>query len=115
MTTTDLEIAAIADVLAILDKFDPAVQRRMFIYLGSRLSANNQHIAPLTLREAEVLRELHAGATNKEIAQQLGISPATVKNHVHHVLEKLAVQRRTQASAVLRNDAGGAVTLRSLP
>jgi hypothetical protein len=33
--------------------------------------------------------------------QQLGISAATVKNHVHHLLEKLAVHRRAQASAIL--------------
>jgi two-component system, NarL family, nitrate/nitrite response regulator NarL len=43
--------------------------------------------ARLTPREAEILVGLKGGATNKEIARHLGISGATVKNHVHRVLE----------------------------
>jgi DNA-binding NarL/FixJ family response regulator len=58
-------------------------------------------ISALTPRETEILREIRLGASNKEIARLLGISAATVKNHVHHVLEKLAVRRRSQASAML--------------
>lgn len=58
-------------------------------------------IATLTPRETEILREIRLGASNKEIARRLGISAATVKNHVHHLLEKLAVRRRSQASAML--------------
>jgi DNA-binding NarL/FixJ family response regulator len=42
---------------------------------------------------------------NKEIARTLGIELATVKNHVHRVLEKLKVSRRGQAAARLRADA----------
>ncbi len=56
--------------------------------------------ALLTPREGQILRQITTGATNKEIARSLGISAATVKNHVHHVLEKLAVTRRAQASAL---------------
>jgi two-component system, NarL family, nitrate/nitrite response regulator NarL len=59
--------------------------------------------ARLTAREAEILVDLERGATNKEIARRLGISGATVKNHVHHVLEKLEVTRRAQAAALLRD------------
>jgi DNA-binding NarL/FixJ family response regulator len=58
--------------------------------------------ARLTCREAEILLDLERGATNKEIARRLGISGATVKNHVHRVLEKLEVNRRAQAAALLR-------------
>jgi two-component system nitrate/nitrite response regulator NarL len=58
--------------------------------------------AKLTPREREVLDRIGQGLTNKEIARQLGISSATVKNHVHHLLEKLAVQRRSQALAHIR-------------
>lgn len=58
--------------------------------------------ARLTPREAEILLDLESGATNKEIARRLGISGATVKNHVHRVLEKLDVTRRGQAVALLR-------------
>jgi DNA-binding NarL/FixJ family response regulator len=58
-------------------------------------------IASLTPREAQILQRIRLGASNKEIARQLGISSATVKNHVHNLLEKLDVRRRSQASAVL--------------
>jgi DNA-binding NarL/FixJ family response regulator len=53
---------------------------------------------PLTLRESEVLRQLAFGLTNKEIAQSLGISYETVKEHVQHILRKVGVSDRTQAA-----------------
>lgn len=56
----------------------------------------------LTPRQQEILEQISRGLSNKEIARLLGISAATVKNHVHHVLEKLSVHRRTQALAILR-------------
>jgi DNA-binding NarL/FixJ family response regulator len=52
----------------------------------------------LTSRERQVLGCIRQGSSNKEIAQSLHISEATVKNHVHHVLEKLAVTTRAQAA-----------------
>ena len=58
--------------------------------------------ATLTRRELEVLRLIESGLTNKEIAGELGIEPSTAKNHVHHVLEKLGVRRRTEVAARLR-------------
>ena len=51
----------------------------------------------LTLREQEVLVQLAAGKSNKEIAQKLGVSPNTVKTQVASLYQKLEVQRRTQA------------------
>jgi two-component system, NarL family, nitrate/nitrite response regulator NarL len=56
----------------------------------------------LTAREAEVLALLDEGLANKDIARRLGIEVATVKNHVHHILEKLQVSRRGQAAARAR-------------
>jgi two-component system nitrate/nitrite response regulator NarL len=53
--------------------------------------------APLTLRELDVLKLVDEGLSNKEIAGRLGIKLATVKNHVHNILEKLDVERRTEA------------------
>jgi DNA-binding NarL/FixJ family response regulator len=53
----------------------------------------------LTSREIQILRLISQGLSNKEIARELGISVATVKNHVHSVLEKLGVQSRSQAAA----------------
>ncbi|MGI9515724.1 MAG: LuxR C-terminal-related transcriptional regulator [Pirellulaceae bacterium] len=55
---------------------------------------------PLTQREFEVLAQLSAGQTNKMIAEKLGISYETVKEHVQHVLRKLGVNDRTQAAVL---------------
>jgi DNA-binding NarL/FixJ family response regulator len=59
----------------------------------------------LTKRESEVLKQLAFGLTNKEIAQTLGISYETVKEHVQHILRKIGVADRTQAAvwAVRKN------------
>lgn len=48
----------------------------------------------LTRREREVLRLLGRRLSNKEIARQLCLSTATVKNHVHAILTKLKIHRR---------------------
>ena len=73
------------------------IQRRMDRFgkrpsddaLGSSLS--------LSPREMEILELLCQGASNKDVAQQLGISYQTVKNHVTSILHKLGVSDRTQA------------------
>lgn len=62
----------------------------------------------MTLREREIMDELAAGTTSKEIAHKLGISPATVKNHLYRVYEKLGVGTRTEAVVKwLRSAKGG--------
>ncbi|MEG2941276.1 MAG: response regulator transcription factor [Thermomonas sp.] len=48
-------------------------------------------------RELEVLHEIAAGHSNKEIAARLHVSPNTVKTHVARLLEKLGAKRRTDA------------------
>jgi DNA-binding NarL/FixJ family response regulator len=55
--------------------------------------------APLSDREWQVVALLSEGCCNKEIARALAISLATAKNHVHHILEKLGVERRGQIVA----------------
>lgn len=57
----------------------------------------------LTRRESEVLELLGHGFSNKEIANKLCLSVATVKHHVHHVLEKLKLERRGQAMRRVRD------------
>ncbi|HEY2031751.1 MAG TPA: response regulator transcription factor [Myxococcales bacterium] len=59
--------------------------------------------AHLTARETDILRLVDRGLSNKEIASQLCICLPTVKNHVHHILEKLGVARRSAAVARVRH------------
>jgi len=55
-------------------------------------------LGSLTAREREILALLAEGLRNKDIAAKLFLSEATVKLHVHHVLEKLGVKTRTAAA-----------------
>jgi len=63
--------------------------------LAERLSGN-----ALTERETQVLRNIVAGKSNKEIATTLFISEATVKTHINNLLSKLGVTDRTQAATM---------------
>lgn len=71
----------------------------------------------LSRREAQIALYCADGLTNKEIGEELNISPDTVKFHLRHVFEKLGVKRRTGlTSRLLRRDGaatgegGGAAT-----
>lgn len=59
----------------------------------------------LTTRECEVLRLIERGLSNKEIARDLRIALPTAKNHVHNILSKLDLGRRSQAAAHMRRRA----------
>jgi DNA-binding NarL/FixJ family response regulator len=51
--------------------------------------------SPLTGREIEILGLIGAGLSNKEIARRLGVSLGTAKSHVHNLLRKLRLHRRS--------------------
>jgi len=57
-------------------------------------------LAQLSPRELEILRGIACGASNKEIARNLGIAETTVKIHVQHVLRKLDVGSRVNAAVI---------------
>jgi two-component system, NarL family, nitrate/nitrite response regulator NarL len=79
----------------------PSVAAKLFRRVAvSATVAPAGALAVLTAREREVLALIREGLANKEIAGQLQIAEATVKNHVHHLLEKLQVKRRIQAARV---------------
>lgn len=58
-------------------------------------------LPPLTEREQRVLEALSLGQTTRQIAETLGISPTTARNHIQHLLKKLDVHSRIEA--VLRS------------
>ncbi len=61
-------------------------------------------LPPLTPREIEVLHLVAAGLPNKQVARKLGLSLATVRNHVHNILVKLGVHSKLEAvSLAFRN------------
>jgi DNA-binding NarL/FixJ family response regulator len=73
---------------------------QLVIHTIRRLSEDAHSIpeARLTLREQEIFRLVQEGLSNKEIASRLRITPNTVKNHIHHLLEKLRVRNRHEAA-----------------
>ena len=62
--------------------------------------ADHLRNSDLTTREAQVLRLLVAGKTNKEIASALKVTEGTIKVHVNHILKKLGTSGRTEAANV---------------
>jgi len=64
--------------------------------VATRLKSRNAY-EQLTAREIDVLKELARGLANKEIADKLGISEYTAKDHLKNILAKLRVADRTQA------------------
>ena len=81
-----------------------AMFRRLADFL--REARPQASLPPLTVRESEILALAEKGRSNKEIARDLTISCATVKNHMHNILQKLQVSRRGQAVARLRSCRG---------
>jgi DNA-binding NarL/FixJ family response regulator len=55
---------------------------------------------PLSRRESQILQKVAYGATTKEVAHDLGISPHTVKTHLERIFEKLGANDRAQAVAI---------------
>ncbi|MOA15602.1 CsgBAC operon transcriptional regulatory protein [compost metagenome] len=85
-----------------MGRFDPqACQAVIAAARGEHVSAVCKSAsAALSERETEVLRRISTGASNKEVARQLGISPSTVRTHVESVFRKL--QCTTRAAATLK-------------
>jgi DNA-binding NarL/FixJ family response regulator len=79
----------------------PSVTRRLLDRFAQRLTVPGQEpgsdLGRLSERELEILRLLARGCSNREIADQLVLTEATVKSHVSHLLLKLDLRDRTQA------------------
>lgn len=79
--------------------FDRAVFRRIVDEVRASHPTHSK-LSLLTEREREVLDLLAQGLTNKEIAEQLYITPNTVKRHLKAIFEKLEVHTRSAATAI---------------
>lgn len=77
----------------------PVMSDQVTVALTRRLT---QPRTSLSARELEILQAVATGHTNKEIAQELFISQATVKTHLVHIFDKLGVDNRTSAVAKAR-------------
>jgi FixJ family two-component response regulator len=76
------------------------------------LSFNFPGREPLSRREQEVLTSLAAGASNKEAARQLGISPRTVEVHRARIMEKLGAKNATDLMRIVMSEAQRSPTSR---
>jgi DNA-binding NarL/FixJ family response regulator len=65
-----------------------------------QLAEKRVEAPPLSKREKEILQKVAYGATTKEVAHDLGISPHTVKTHLERIFEKLGANDRAQAVAI---------------
>ena len=90
----------IAEVVCAADDRQPC-SMRMATTLFDRVTRIDAYRGPergrLTAREEEILDLIAEDLSNREIAGRLFIQPATVKNHVHNILEKLGVDHRRDA------------------
>ncbi|MCL4544538.1 MAG: response regulator transcription factor [Chloroflexi bacterium] len=77
----------------------PAVARKVLDRFARRVPSDERTITsrPLSEREEQVLQLTTTGASNKEIACQLGLSVRTVQAHMSHIFGKLGVASRTEA------------------
>ncbi len=93
--------SAILRVAAGSATIDPAVQHHVVAALagGPAQPEASARTLPddLTPREAEVLVLIADGLSNAEIAEQLHVSPTTVKSHINHLFAKAAIRDRAQA------------------
>jgi two-component system nitrate/nitrite response regulator NarL len=113
------ESAEAKDVIGVLDRLmrdeltcSPRAAASLFrqvavlsqdqINVSSVVGAGSVGMELLSRREVQIAHLIERGLSNKQIARQLGIETATVKNHVHHLFEKLDVHRRADAAARIR-------------
>ncbi len=93
---------AIVDVAAGKFILDPALTTRVLnlVRSGGNASPEQNKLAILSAQERRVLALVAEGKTNKEIAEQMGLSDKTVKNYLSNVFEKLKINRRSQAAVM---------------
>jgi NarL family two-component system response regulator LiaR len=90
-------IEAIQQVYLGIPSLDPSIARKVLNEI-SRPTKQPTSPDPLTEREIEVLRLVARGLSNQEIADHLTVAEVTVRTHVSHILSKLHLANRVQAT-----------------
>lgn len=117
--TRDASVDDLVDTIRKALRGEVVCSARMTGLLFQRVAALSQatrapsNMRSLTRRECEIAELVNEGMSNKEIARSLRIASATVKNHVHNILEKLHVSRRAAAAAMLREELLGKRSVQS--
>jgi DNA-binding NarL/FixJ family response regulator len=83
----------------------PRIAAALMRWVGALATTQRQsgQAARLSRRELEIVNLIGQGMSNQEIAHALVITLATVKNHVHNILDKLDVRTRADAAAIALN------------
>ncbi len=104
----DSESAELKRAILTVVSGEDYIQPSLIPVLNARMidrNKDNIKIESLTRREMDVLKLLAVGMYNKEVAEHLGISERTVKNHVSNIFKKINVTDRTQAAVfAIRNN-----------
>jgi two-component system, NarL family, nitrate/nitrite response regulator NarL len=108
--TRDASLGELVEIVASVARGEMLCSPRIAALLNRRVAAvagvrrGHHPAARLTPRETEIVALMAEGLSNKQIAHRLSIEFATVKNHVHRILEKLEVDRRADAVARVAGD-----------
>lgn len=98
--TKDLDAAELVAAIHAAATGETLVPPSVLQRLLPRLSAAQPATAELTAREREILALFVEGLTNAEIAERLGVSVHTVRNHVQNLLAKLGAHSKLEALAI---------------
>ena len=97
-----------SDLQALIESTTDAATRQGLLQLLGRLTPVGERVAgelepsPLTKRETDVLRQAEDGASNREIADVLGLTEGTVKSYMKAALAKLGADNRVRACRTAR-------------
>lgn len=98
-------MVAVADILNGGAPMSAAIARKViqfFHHRGHRAS-REPNLRSLTVRELEVLARISRGASNKQIADELGLTVHTIKAHAAQIYDKLHVMNRAQAAVLFKD------------
>ncbi len=93
-------VKKVADAVGLLDNGSVYYDDQLVLHMARALQGHVvKNLLPLSFREAEIARLVGEGYKNKEIAERLFISEQTVKNHLHHIYQKLRITKRVQLAS----------------